>query len=721
VFVFVSISWSDNSINVEYTCINNGSIVTNYNGKEVTAVPIQSPIQLDGFLNETLWEKAEPVTNFRQRELFEGSPASQKTEVKLLYDMENLYIGVICYDQEPKKIVHTELRWDGDIESDDCFTLIIDTFNDKRNGYYFSVNPNGAQYDALVKSLTNINDDWDGVWYAAARIAVYGWSVEISIPFKTLRFPNTPRQNWGINFRRFNPRINEEVLWCSWKRNDGINQISRAGTLIGIENIKTGKHFEVKPYNLGGMEHSNSESKTREKTFKYGLDVKYGLSSDVTLDFTTFTDFAQVEPDLEKINLTGFSLHYSEKRDFFLEGAEIFNFGQSEQSASIFYSRRIGITPDRGRELPIIAGAKLSGKIGSYSLGALNIQTGKKYEFPSTNNSVIRLKKDIMEKSYIGFIASNLYDANKHENQALGMDFLYNTDRFLKDKNFQISGFLAGTKTPGINKNNLAGKVNIAYPNELINTNMHYSFINENYNPEIGFVPRKGIKTFTSTFQFRPRPPIPFVKNLNIRPAIIYTTDKKNTLISRWSQITLFGIDTYADDSFCIYLIENYENREVNIFKDVIIPKQPYQWWNYRVYLNSSKNRRFSLFFNTELGDYYNGEKTSVNSGLLYKLNKHLALETNVDYNKISLDINDFQAQKYGTKIIVNLTTHLTSSMLIQWNNETNEINLNFRLHYIPKIGSNLYFVYNHQWDEMRNYRTIQNTGIAKIDYLFRF
>jgi hypothetical protein len=428
---------------------------------QIRPVLTQSPIKLDGLLVEPAWENAEPINDFTQRELSEGASPTEKTEVRILYDNNNLYIGVICYDSEPEKIIHKELKLDGNLKSDDMFAFVIDTYNDKRMGQYFEVNPNGARFDASFNNgvqIWSLNEEWDGIWDVYGRITEYGWSVEIVIPFKTLRYPSTETQVWGINFMRIIQRKHEEVLWRGWKRNDGIFQLSKAGTLHIAEPLKKGLQLDVKPYILTGVERElDSDS---DEVFNYGLDVTYGLDSNTTLTLTTKTDFAQIESDKEIINLTRFNLRYPEKRDFFLEGAETFSFTQG--SSNLFYSRRIGISPER-EEVPILGGIKLTQKTGSFRIGIMSMQTDEKNGYPQTNYSAIRVKKDIFEQSYVGFIATNLLDGKRHDNQLYGVDFKYRTDKFLTDKNFEVDASVAGTVTDGKTGKSMAERITFLF------------------------------------------------------------------------------------------------------------------------------------------------------------------------------------------------------------------------------------------------------------------
>jgi len=691
--------------------------------KTLTACKIDTPIKLDGIMNEPFWNGVVKATDFIQRELEEGAPATEKTEVRILYDNHCLYIGIMCYDKEPDRIVHTEMRRDGALWSDDNFTVVLDTFNDKRSGFFFRINPNGARLDGkFTGSRRWINDDWNGIWDVSAVITDQGWSAEMVIPFKTLRFPPGEAQLWGINFRREIARKNEEVLWCSWRRDDGIMQLSRAGILTGLKNIKRGKQIEFKPFSLGGLEYEDNDF---SKNFKYGLDVKYPVTSDLTLDLTTLTDFAQIESDRNRINLTRFSLYYPEKRDFFLEGAETFDFGS--RFTSPYYSRRIGINPDE-EQVPILGGAKLTGKAGSYNLGILNMQTDKKDGFASTNYSVIRVKRDILERSYIGFIATNLYDSNKHENQAFGADFSFNTNTFLSNKNFEIGGYIADNKATGVDHGTRAGRFLVRYPNDIVSMYLLYHVVGENYEPETGYVRRNGIKQYSVDFDYSPRPSLPYIRQLRFTPLNInYYTDMNNRLLTRSVRFTPLGINTTTGEEFRFRIEQNYEflDEEFEIFEDddgpVIISQDTYTWWTYSTSFESNSSRPVSLDFDYEWGGFFNGIRNNFGIGCNLKMNEHVTFSPDMEYNSITLGSRDFATKEFGGRINLNVSPRLTSRTFIQWNNETKEVNMNLLIHFIPQIGSDIYLVYNHLWDGEQDYRTINNTGMAKIAYLVRY
>ncbi|MCK5075065.1 MAG: carbohydrate binding family 9 domain-containing protein, partial [Calditrichia bacterium] len=313
----------------------------------INALQIQSGIKVDGNLSEPAWQRAVRISNFTQRELEEGQPASEKTEVAIIFDMSNLYIGVWCYDKSPEQVIARKMERDFDWGGDDNFEIIIDTYHNRRDGYLFVTNPNGARADAMVlNNGQHFSMSWDGVWDVKTSVTNEGWFAEFVIPFSTLKFSKEKNQEWGINFERNIRRKHEQVMWQGWSRDSELEQVSRAGTLIGLKDIENVRMVEIKPYSLAGWQNENgSEVKTN---FDFGGDLNYLITPTLKLNLTVNTDFAQVESDKTEINLSRFSIKYPEKREFFLEGDEILTFGERRSrhrlpDFSLFYSRRIGL------------------------------------------------------------------------------------------------------------------------------------------------------------------------------------------------------------------------------------------------------------------------------------------------------------------------------------------------------------------------------------------
>src|SRR5215471_17377704 len=359
--------------------------------RSVMSVYTQHPPLLDGTMDDAAWSGGAYVGGFRQREPFEKEPATERTEVKILYDRHNLYFGIHCFDSEPGKIVATELRRDADYNVDDYFTILVSPGNDRRNGYTFTFNPLGTQFDSLISDQGRVNDpNWDGIWRSNARVVADGWTATVSIPFSTLNFKSSAGLAIGINFRRFIRRKNEEDLWQSYLRIYGLERISESGQLTNLENIGSGRLLIIKPYILGGV--SSSPATGTEMLHTGGLDIKYGIRSNLVANLTFNTDFADADVDPVRFNISPFKVFLPEKRPFFLENSGIFQFGSGD-SAQLFFSRQIGIDPISGQQVPMDMGAKLTGSIGDYDIGLLDAKTRARGPNPFANYFVARVKR----------------------------------------------------------------------------------------------------------------------------------------------------------------------------------------------------------------------------------------------------------------------------------------------------------------------------------------
>lgn len=697
---------------------------------QINAVYTDTPVRIDGSLHDAAWENAEVVTGFTQQELTEGAPATERTEVRILFDDENLYVGVMCFDSQPERIVHKVMERDGGLGSDDRFNLVIDTYNDQRGGYYFGTNPNGMMYDGTLSAVGNdkLNDNWDGIWDTRARITDRGWSCEMVIPFKTLRFPVGDMQVWGINFKRAIMRNNEEALWRSWRRNEGIREIGTIGTITIDRTLKSSRQLDIKPYVLGGVENVRGEAS--DDTFNYGLDVKYGISTNTTLDLTTKTDFAQIESDKEIINLTRFNVSFPEKRDFFLEGSDTFDFTQGRMR--MFYSRRVGLSDDGG-EIPIAAGAKLTQKTAGYRLGFLSVQTEETGDTRAANHSVFRVKKDILGQSYVGMILTNLAEDGGHDNQVVAADIGYKTT-ILGGQVLEIQSYLAGSITDGDTKDNLAGRLYINMPNDTFSSRFLYHAREAGFNPESGFADRLDVQQYMADYYWTPRvsiPGMPFIKKMAFCPfALNAYYDMSHNLMSREVSFQVFGIESTSEDEFEIDVEHVTENHDVefDLFEDIVIPVGDYDWWRTQIMLETSARRMLSTEAEIVFSDYYGGKRQMYEAECTFKHNRFYSLSAEVTYNDIEVMNRSFDTKEFGGRLTLDLSTRLFSSTFVQWNNETDEIIANFRLHYIPKVGSDIYLVYNHILDEQYDihgnkddFRTSQQAGMVKVNYTYRY
>src|SRR5882724_6725503 len=427
------------------------------------AIRVDRAPRLDGTLNDPLWQLAKPVTDFRQREPYEGDPATEKTEVRILYTRHAVYFGVQCYDSEPSRIIATELRRDVSQELDDHFEILIDSNHDRRSAYVFEVNPLGTQNDGLVVEEQGGTDGgdfdrgWDGVWTSEARITADGWTAIVEIPFTTLNFTRSTDVIWGLNFKRFIRRENEEDLWISYRRTFGLTKVSEAGELTGITDIGSGRLFVVKPYGVARYDKQTGQNTAFPLTG--GVDVKYGINSNLLLNLTGNTDFSATDVDQEQFNLTPFPIFIPEKRQFFLENAGIFDFDMGHHD-QLFFSRQIGIDSVTGNQVPISGGAKLTGIVGRLQFGVMDVDTRSSGPNPYANYSIVRLKESLWGGSYVGVMGIDKRSGNVLDsfNQTGGVDARL---VFLKD--WFVDAHMAETQAPGRSSGNSDVGASLSY------------------------------------------------------------------------------------------------------------------------------------------------------------------------------------------------------------------------------------------------------------------
>jgi hypothetical protein len=671
---------------------------------------------IDGVLDEEAWKHAKVINDFLQQEPKPGNYPGYKTEVKLLYDENNLYVGVNCFDDEPDKIIAREMKWDGKMSGDDNFQIIFDTFKDNKTAYWFGTNPLGMHDDALLTGfeMNGFNESWNGVWDVRSKINSDGWSIEWIFPFSTFKFHEKDEQVWGINFHREIKRTGEVILWSSVGMDKGFFKISHAGNLIGIKNIKRGNPVYLKPFFSFGKETGENVNKN---IYKPGLDVKYGITNNLSLDLSFNTDFAQVESDRARINLSRFPLFFPEKRDFFLEGSSIFDFNLGG-SNRIFYSRRIGLTS--GEEIPIIGGVKLIGKINNNEVGLISMQTSKKQNTPTTNFSVARTKFGFLKQSHAGFLITSIYSKESF-NRVYAGDVNFSFNDFWGDKNLIIQAGFAKSDDKFHAKNSWAGKLVVDYPNDLIDSYFAYRFLQNNFNPAMGFVSRNGIQVIEYGLQIMPRINWNDIKKLEFVPigTHIELDDNGNMLTGEFS-IQPFGFKTNWNDQFAISFSRRFEKveKDFEIFGDKEIELGDY-WFNFiEADFESSPGRIVYGFVDGRFGSFYNGSRNEFETSIIFTVSKNLTLAADYTLNKIKLKETSFSTSEVGSTLRYDFSTQLNTSVFTQWNNEENEINFNYRFNWQPKIGSNLYIVVNHLLSTERKMKSKDLTIIAKFVWM---
>ncbi|MFA5804271.1 MAG: DUF5916 domain-containing protein [Melioribacteraceae bacterium] len=684
--------------------------------KSINAIRTSTSPRIDGVLDDAVWKNALPIKDFLQQEPIAGAQPSLLTEVKIIYDDNYLYIGVMCYDNEPDKIIAREMKWDGMISNDDNIKLIFDTFDDNRTAYWFGTNPLGAQDDALLTGfeMNDFNEAWNGVWEVECKILNNGWSAEFRFPFSTFKFYNKEKQVWGFNIERTIRRKNETVIWTSIGKNLGLIKIAEAGSLTGIENIERGNPIYLKPYFTAGAQFINGDKKY---IYEPGLDIKYGITETLSLDATINTDFAQVESDRSKINLTRFPLFFPEKREFFLEGKKTFDFSLGDNN-NLFYTRRIGIKD--GIQIPIIAGAKLVGRLGNFEIGAIDMQTAAKGDEPTTNYGTARVKYDLFNSSSAGFLVTNKLSAFGY-NRSFGGDLNFAFNDFLGDQNLIVHAAVAKTDEKDGAKNSWAGNFFVDFPNDLIDTYLGYRFVQSGFNPAMGFIARKGYQQLVYNLDISPRINKYGIKKLDFEvfQSNMYFDNNGNLQSAQFAMSPL-DIETESGEQFKFGIRRTFDrpDEDFEIFNCTQILAGEYWYTTYGASFESSSSRIVFGVVNYVWGGYYNGTRKTFYSSLSLNADKHFIFSGDYTFNSIDINDNRLNTSEIGGRIGYNFSTKLFSSIFAQWNNETNEVNLNYRINWKPKIGSDLYLVINQLLSTEGKVRSKDFAILAKFVWL---
>jgi hypothetical protein len=680
-------------------------------------------IALDGKLQEKAWQEATTVTSFTQRELDYGKPSNFVTKVSIVYDKTALYFGIWCY--QPKNSIRAKfMQRDFDYDQDDNFKIAISTFNDRRNGYLFIINPNGARADLLVSGNETANADWNGVWDCKASITNEGWFAEVMIPFSSLQFKTGSLQEWAINFERNIRSKNEQSLWQGWTRDCSINCFVNAGTLRGLKNIGYVKRFELKPYGLGGYERLANE-KTSWQT-KLGGDLNINLTPTLKLNLTTNTDFAQVEADRIAVNLTRFNLFYPEKREFFLEGYQNFQFNLGGDDEA-FYTRKIGL--ENFNPVPILGGARLFGKIGKNNIGLLNIETGNNEFAKATNNSVIRYKRDIGEQSYIGGIFTSKF-SSEVGNSVAGIDGAYSTSHFLKKRNLVIGALFAASFDRNISSSgNTTWRIFADYPNDLIDHFIAVGGVGRNFNPTMGFLSRSNNEHLTWHLRYDPRWFTRYgIKTMLLQPWAleVFRTATTKEVESFTNESIPFGFLTKKGEWMQVGLSQEYERIDQPFPLSGSVNVSPGKYWMYQQGLTAGTytGRKIWVSVNYKWGGFYSGDIRSGTGSLGINVNKHLNFKTDYTNNYIRLKEGNLSTNELAEYVNYAFNPKLDLAFFVQWNSLEDFLLGNVRLHWIPRSGSDLYVVYNRGYDDLKTLKFANpsnNSGAAKLVWRFVF
>src|SRR6266436_2583048 len=674
--------------------------------RRIQAVRISEAVKIDGLLDESAWALAQPATDFLQQQPSEGAAASERTEVRVLFDDKSIYFGIRAFDSDGRHINARELVRDADFSNDDTVAILLDTYHDRRNAFRFAVNPLGTQQDALITDEgRDINVTWNGSWISAGRIDDRGFTVEIEIPLTTLRFKEGI-EAWGFNISRVMRRKNELSLWTSWRRSFGLERVSQAGELSGVEEIRRRRLREIKPYAYGewreGTPRVGDNGFDAGARARIGIEVaKVGITPSLTAEFTVNPDFGQAEIDDQIVNLTRFSVFFPEKRDFFLENSGIFLFGREGENQA-FFTRRIGLT-DNGAPVPIDYGVKLTGKIGPYNVGFLQVQTRKLGQtstglgIPRQQFSVLRVKRDILKRSYIGAILVNRQGATavggSTYNRVGGADAEFNlTDHY------KVKAFWMGSATPGVHSGAGSSRLESIFENDLYRFITVYEDVGAKFNPEVGFIERNAIHQYFGQFAYKPRPKfIPHVQQMEFETQIEYYTDRAGKLATRQTELSWDTVFKNSSEIFFrpIEAVNDVLTEPFQIRPGITIPVGTYEFNRPQVSFTSDLSKRLVFTGREKWGGFYSGKRYETSGGITWRPNSHLLVDLSESYNKVRLREGNFTTSLFSGRLNYNFSRKLLTSALIQLNSAARLSVINVRLRYIYRPNSDFFIIYN--------------------------
>ncbi len=704
-------------------------------GVTLRAFRLAEPLTVDGALDDPVYEQVPGAEGFLQQEPDEGAPVSESTRVWVFYDTGSLYIAAHLEENHPAEFMTNEMRRDQrNIGWGDSFSVVLDPFYDRRNGFLFHTNALGALYDAQITDERNTNSDWNTVWWVKTERLQDAWTVEMRIPFRSLRYAAGGPQLWGINFRRLIKHANERAFLTPTPQaysRDGLIRLSNAATLVGLEAPAGSRRMELKPYLIGSQSHVPLNDVWNEWSGDLGADFKFGVTDGLTADVTWNTDFAQVEDDETQINLSRFSLFYPEKREFFLEGQGVFDFGGRETrffggATDVpipFFSRSIGI--EDGDAVPILGGARLHGRAGAYQLGLLNIQTGgvSALDAASTNFSAFRVKRDLFSRSNIGVIVThrNLSAGGAGANSLYGVDGNFNPT-----ENIRINTFYMGTREPGVESGHRAASYfgQFRYDTDLIDLTAERLYLGEDFDPGMGFVRRRDFTKNGGSLQFSPRPrSIKAVRQFEFEAEASNYDRPDGELETREYQFGARAVFESSDRLMFDHTVTEERLLDGFDLSDTVgVPAGNYRFSRTGVRVRMGSHRALSGMFRYEFGDFFGGSRREVSYWGRAEVNQRFSLEPNISFNWIEVPEGEVEAQVSRLRATWTVSPRSFAGVLVQYNSAARSISANVRFRWEYSPGSDLFVVFstNRNGDDGLSGLS-DRTLVVKFTRLFRF
>ena len=678
-----------------------------------------TPPVIDGRLDDATWEDAAFVNDFHQTAPTDGGTPTEITIVRVTYDDEYLYIAADLRDSDPHQIRASQLIQGKLFFSDDRFWVMLDSFNSKRNDYFFQVNANGIRREALRENNSRFIEEWATIWHAESAIHENGWATEIAIPFKSVSF-DPESGTWGINFGRGISRKQEFSLWSSHDRQDWP---AYSGEVSGLEGMDQGLGLDVVP-SINVRQHRDLVLGENSSDFEPSLDVRYRITPSLSATFTLNTDFSTTEIDDQQVALDRFSLFFPEKRDFFLQDAGIFEFGDLDTNGRPFFSRRIGLSTD-GEPIGIVGGAKLTGRAGRFNLGALAIRQEAFEDLTVKDLFVARASMNVLDESAIGFIATHGDPTSNADNTLVGFDFLYRNSDGPFGLIMTSNLWAQQSDSSDLDGNDRAFGAKFELPNDRINAYASAEEIQQNFNPALGFVNRSGIRQYTTGFRYRSRPDEGLWRAINHRIDFTHVTDMDGNVLSQKTRVRPVGLYSHTDD---FWFIDIERNREVvlnafTLFDQLTVPAGDYTFDRVRAEVSTGMQRPVNVVLSVQDGGFFNGDRLEKFVEFQWRQSRYFSMAAIFEENVVDLPDGSFTSHLASLRTDIAFNSRWSWSNIIQYNNTSDFFGINSRLRYIPQAGREMIFVLNHgaNVDPLNHLSSTSNDLNLKVSYTFRY
>ena len=688
--------------------------------KGVTVARISEAPQIDGRLDEALWSQATLIDDFEQFQPGNGEAPTEKTEFLVAIDADNLYIGARLHDSEPSLIKRSQLVQGAAVVSDDYVEIMLDPYNNRRTGYIFYLNPNSVQRDGLLFGGMSYNMDWDGIWRGHAQVDETGWTAEIAIPFKTLSF-DPANDTWGLNLVRAIRRKREEV---AWSQNDRRITMDLTGEIHGMGGLDQGRGLEIVP-SFAASQRERFLAGESTLVGKPSLDAYYRMTPSLGAALTINTDFSATDVDDRQVNLTRFSLFFPEKRDFFLEDSEVFEFGGLAQNGRPFFSRSIGLSAT-GQPIDLDVGGRLTGTIGRYTLGALAVQQAETAGVAARDLFVSRGYVGIGEQSTLGGIFTWGDPTSERGNYLAGVDAVIRNQTLVPDRSIEAKGWAQRSSTEGFEGRDAAWGLSLAYPNDAIDALFTYTNIQERFRPALGFVNRTGIQEFLGKGRYRYRfDSGGWLRSWQGGAEWRELGDQQDRLESRAITVTPFTFENQPGDTLSLDVMRLTEvlRRPFPLPGGLVVRPGTYEFDRLRLYGSSAGFRSLSLTWDLERGDFYDGERLDARLGVSWRPDPHLALGAQYQTNELRMPLQTFRVKLLAATANIAFNVHWAWLNVAQYDNVSGRLGLNSRLRWLPTPGQSAYLVVNYDWREdiFGNFRPFLAETTLKFNYTFRF